>query len=306
MKSQKARLALSALLTLSSAIAQAQGPAAPKEAKEAAPAPVAPVAAPAPVAPPAPAPAAPPAATAPVGSPMTQPVVVLPPPAFAKPPEREVKFKAPPIKPPRRHGNAGAPFALGMGVAMRWRGDAGYEKLHAKDRQNEFDLFASYDVYQPIRRIVIAAGVNYRHTELGDKPNVTLKTNAVQADVIARYTLTSFLFPQLRAGFGAQLARIDLADESGEFKAHDKSASAAGSIGAGLVIQTPRRAFETRRGKLASLSFGFLVEGGYAFAAPATFYAQVDSGSELDAGPVKLGKLDMAGPYLRLNGIIRF
>lgn len=237
---------------------------------------------------------------------MTQPVVVLPPPAFAKPPEREAVFKAPRIKPPKRYGDAGAPFALGMGVAIRFRSDSGYQKLNAQDHQNEFDLFASYDVYQPIKRFVIAAGINYRHAELGDDPTVSLKTNAVQADVIARYTLTTFLFPQLRAGFGAQLSRIDLSDESGGFEAHDKSASAAGSVGAGLVIQTPRRAFETRRGWLASLSLGLLVEGGYAFAAPATFYAQVKSESELDAGTIKLGQLKLSGSYLRIGGVIRF
>jgi hypothetical protein len=251
----------------------------------------------------APAPTAPAAA---YGTAPTAPIVVLPPPRFASPPPKQIAFTAPPIEEKRRYGDAGAPFAIGMGGAIRFRSDAGYQKLHAGDHQTELDLFASYDVYQPVRRIVIAAGLNYRNAQLGDDQTVAINTNAIQADVIARYTLTTFLFPQIRAGVGAQLSRIDLEDSSGQFSAHDHSASASGSIGAGLTIQTPRRLFETRRGRLASLSLGVLVEGGYAFAAAANYHLKVSSDSDLADSEIALGKLDLGGPYLRINGVVRF
>jgi hypothetical protein len=232
---------------------------------------------------------------------------VLPPPKFApQPATRQVAFSGPPIQEKRRYGDAGAPFAIGMGGAFRFRSDPGYKKLHAGDHQTELDIFASYDVYQPVRAIVIAAGLNYRNAQLGDDQVVTLTTNNIQAELIARYTLTTFLFPHIRAGLGAQLSRIDLEDPTGQFSAHDHSASASGSIGGGLTIQTPRRLFETRRGRLASLSVGILVEGGYAFAAAASYHLKVSSDSDLADSQIALGKLDLGGPYLRVIGVVRF
>jgi hypothetical protein len=189
---------------------------------------------------------------------------------------------------------------------MRFRSDSGYRQLHAGKRQNELEVFASYDVFQPVRRIVLAAGISYRHAELGDDETLAIETNAVQADLIARFTLATWLFPQLRAGLGAQLSRADLHDFGGDFRAHDRSAGAAGSLGGGVLFQTPRRLFETHGGRLSSLVIGLLVEGGYAFTGAADYQLKVKAESDLGSARIALGKLGLSGPYLRLAGVVRF
>jgi hypothetical protein len=213
-------------------------------------------------------------------------------------------FRAPPIKPKRRYGNAGAPFMFGVGASLRFRSDRGYRQLRAGKQQSEFELSAAYDVFQPVRRIVFAAGLDYRYAALGDPDSLQVRTNAVQVDLIARYTLALWLFPYLRAGVGAQLTRIDLDDDV--FRAHDRSAGATGSIGAGFTLQTPRRLFETHGGRLASLSFGLLLEGGYAFASAADYKLKIKSSGDLPVARIPLGKLDLGGPYLRILGVLRF
>jgi hypothetical protein len=266
---------------------------------------------PAPSAAPAPVPAPVPSAPAPQAAPTAQPVpaapVAIPPPKYRVPPPQIVyTFKEESIRPKRRYGDAGAPFAIGIGGTLRFRSDPGYEKLDAEDRQAELELFGSYDVLQPIRRIVIAAGISYRHLDLGDEDSVAVITHAVQADVIARYTLTRWLFPHVRAGIGAQLSRAELHDDSGDLNAHDRTSGVTGSLGAGLTLQTPPRLFETYRGRLSSLSVGLLLEGGYAFAASAKYQLEVDSDSDLESPAVTFGNLDLGGPYLRIAGVVRF
>ncbi len=249
------------------------------------------------------APAAP-AEVAPGQAPAAAPAT-LPPPRFARAPT--VVYRAPVLEPrKRRYGKAGAPFTLAVGGALRFRSEPGYRQLRAQGVQREFDVSASYDLFQPLRRLVIAAGVNYRLMFLGDQDSLEVTTHAVQADVIVRYTAATWLFPQLRAGVGAQLARAKLRDESAQFRAEDRTASAAGSIGAGLLFQTPRRLFETYNGHLASLAIGLLVEGGYAFASDAEFKLKVKSESDLPNLPIALGKLSLGGPYLRIMGVVRF
>jgi hypothetical protein len=233
-------------------------------------------------------------------------VIVTRPPTAYVPPPRVYVFTAPPIEPKRRYGNAGAAFTFGMGAALRFRSDSGYAKLGSDKHQTELELFASYDVYQPVRRIVLAAGVSYRHADLGDDDVLGVTTNAVQADAIARFTVAPWLFPQVRVGLGAQLARADLHDSAGDYRAHDHSAGVTGSLGGGFLVQTPRRLFETRAGRLSSLVLGMLIEGGYAFAGAADFHLKVKADSNLDSPRITLGKLDLGGPYLRIAGVVRF
>jgi hypothetical protein len=232
---------------------------------------------------------------------------MLPPPNFQTARAPRVVYRAPLVEPrKRRYGNAGAPFTIAVGGALRFRSDRGYRQLHAQGLQREFDVSASYDVFQPVRRVVIAAGLDYRLGFLGDQDSFEVATHAVQADVIMRYTATTWLFPQLRAGVGAQLARAQLRDESAEFRAQDRTASAAGSVGAGVLVQTPRRLFETHNGRVSSLVLGLLVEGGYAFAREADFKLKVKSNSDLPNLPIAVGKLPLGGAYLRIAGVVRF
>lgn len=237
------------------------------------------------------------------GAPAVQPPV-LPPLRFRTRAPRSHVFRAPPIKAKRRYGNAGAPFFFGIGASLRFRADHGYRQLRAAKQQNEFELTAAYDVYQPVRRLVFAAGLDYRYAALGDSDSLQVLSNAVQLDLIVRYTLATWLFPHLRAGVGAQLTRIDLDDDV--FRAHDRTAGATGSVGAGFTLQTPRRLFETHGGRISSLSFGVLLEGGYAFASAADYQLKIKSRGDLPVARIPLGKLDLGGPYLRILGVVRF
>jgi hypothetical protein len=154
--------------------------------------------------------------------------------------------------PPRKYGNAGAPFAVGLGGAVHFRPDAGYRALGAGKQQGALDLFASYDVLQPVRPLVLAAGINYRHERAGDQDSVALTQHTLHAEVSARYTLTTWLFPHLRAGIGLNTAVARLSDDLGGFSARDRATSISGALGGGLTLRTPRRAFETRNGRVSS------------------------------------------------------
>jgi hypothetical protein len=193
---------------------------------------------------------------------------------------------------------------FGIGGSLRFRSDHGYRQLHSAKQQSEFELTGAYDVFQPVRRLVFAAGLDYRYAAFGDSDTLLILTHAVQADLIARYTPASWLFPHVRAGIGAQLSRADLDDDV--YKAHDRNASVTGSLGAGFTLQTPRRLFETWGGHLASLSLGLLLEGGYAFASAADFQLKIKTNSDLPLARIPLGKLDLGGPYLRILAVVRF
>jgi hypothetical protein len=81
----------------------------------------------------------------------------------------------------------------------------------------------------------------------------------------------------------------------------------AGSLGGGLSLRTPPRTFESRRGRLSSLSFAFLTEAGYTFASAAHVTGTPRGGtSDVERGSVSLGALSRSAPYVRLMGVARF
>jgi hypothetical protein len=211
-----------------------------------------------------------------------------------------------PAKPPRRHGDAGAPFAVGIGGGMRFRNGSGYRKLGDADRQSEFDLFGSYDVYQPMPRIVFAVGLNYRYGHVGDSDLLVVKSHTAQAELNVRYTLTTWLFPHVRGGVGVITSVADFSDAAGSFSASDRSTGATGSLGGGFTLRTPRRLFETRGGHLASLSIGLLVEAGYVFAPTADYTLRPKSNADVEQSSISLGKLEQGGAYLRFLAVVRF
>jgi hypothetical protein len=208
--------------------------------------------------------------------------------------------------PPRKYGNAGAPFAVGLGGAIHFRGEAGYRALGANKQQGALDLFASYDVFQPVRPLVLAAGIDYRYERAGDPDSVELTQHTVHAEISARYTLTTWLFPHVRAGVGLNTAVARLDDDVGAFSADDRATSISGALGGGLTFRTPRRAFETRNGRVSSFSLGLLVEGGYLLAPAASFKLQPKRDSDIEQQAIDLGKIVRSGAYLRILGVARF
>lgn len=228
------------------------------------------------------------------------PVYRLPPPRLQPLQVREAP------RPPRVYGNAGAPFAVGLGGAIHFRREAGYRALGANKRQGALDLFASYDVFQPVRPLVIAAGINYRYEYAGDDQTVELTQHTVHAELSLRYTLTRWLFPYLRGGIGLNAASVRLVDDAGGFNAEDRATSISGALGGGFNLRTPARAMETRRGHLSSLSFGLLIEGGYLLTPAAAFKLEPKRDSDIAQERIDLGKIARSGAYLRILAVARF
>jgi hypothetical protein len=304
-------------------------PAAPATAEPSAPAaptpaePSAPPAAPVPAEPAAP--ALEPALEPPAGSRAAQeppPARPLPPaahplprPAAAQPPAQRVILPPPRIQPvedfeppPRRHGPAGGPLLLGIGPSFVWRHDPGYDYVTEEKRAAGVELFASYDVLAPVPALVIAAGLDYRRIAGTSRDDdVGVVQHLLLADVTARLRLgPSWLSPHVRAGFGLAADRARLDDESGETLLEERDLGWAASFGGGLTVRTPLRMFETRGGKLSSLSFGLSAEAGYTLAPEAEFRRGRDRHAGIARAPLDLGGLERRAPYLRVALVTRF
>jgi hypothetical protein len=204
---------------------------------------------------------------------------------------------------PRKYGNAGAPFAFGIGGGFTWNDDPGYA-LVGKQRQGHFETFASYDVLQLAPRLVVSLGASLRRRRAdGDLLEIT--DHLIQGDLLARFALASWLWPQLRASFGAAITQVRLKDAGGAIE--DRDVAPASTFGGGIIVRTPTRAFESQRGKLASLSFGLLTEAGYTLGRAASIQGTPSGGSsDVERSAVRLGKLNRSVPYLRLAGVVRF
>ena len=209
-------------------------------------------------------------------------------------------------RPPRRYGDAGAPFAFGVGASSIWRNDRGYELFSEHARSTGVELFASYDVWAPGRVVVLAAGLSFRSEQHDAAEELTIAHNSLQADLTARFQATRWLWPHVRVGAGFIATRFDARDRGSDIAYEDRDRGFLGSVGGGFTLRTPSRLFETHRGRLSSLSFGVLLEGGYAFAQPASLVAKPTGTSEIDRMAFSAGELDRGGPYMRILFVVRF
>ncbi len=207
---------------------------------------------------------------------------------------------------PRVRGDAGAPFSLGMGGGVVWNQDKAYGHTKTSGHTPQFDMLLSYDVVQLTKRVVVSLGASLRrgHAE-GDVLSIT--DNTLQAELMARFAGTSWLWPHARASVGAAFTRLKV-EELGlgaDIEANDRAL--ASSFGGGLTLKTPTRAFESRTGRFASLSFGILVEGGYTLASEGKFSGVSSGGtSDVTRSRVRLGSIDRNAPYLRILAVTRF
>jgi hypothetical protein len=212
---------------------------------------------------------------------------------------------SPPPPEPRRHGRAGAPFALALGPGFMWRGGSA-QRVLTSDRANAgFELLATYDVWAPSARAVVAAGLDLRLEHLGDPDELAVWHRSVQAELQPRFRVTRWLWPHLRVAVGMVSTRFRLSDLGGlDFADHD--VHVASTLGAGFTLRTPARLFETHRGRLSSFSIGVSIEGGYTFAKAATLRAKPTSDSDLTQATFALGDVERSGAYLRALGVFRF
>lgn len=286
------------LLTLATAGARAQ---------EAAPAPVAPLeVAPTEASTPVPQPAPPTSApAAPYDPSVHHPARAgaavqyrLPQPYVTPPPRPEPK-------PPRRHGRAGAPFALALGAGFMWRGASSQRALTDDASNAGFELLATYDVWAPTPRLIVAAGLDLRTERIGDPDALAVYHRTVQAELQPRIQVTRWLYPHVRLAVGVVSTRLRLEDASGlDFT--DRDAHVAGTLGAGFTLRTPARTFETYAGRLSSLSLGLTLEGGYTLAPEASLRAEPSADAEIARTTFSLGTLKRSGAYLRAMIALRF
>ena len=297
-------------------------PAVPAETPVATPAPAEAVSAPA--APVAPAPAVSPPAEA-VTTPAAVSVFPPPPPppsgvvyqpaptrvVLLAPRARAVRPRAKPV-----YGDAGAPFAIGAGLSFSWPTDAAYKLTGRGDTLTHGELFASYDVWQPVKKLVLSTGVHFRSLVGNKVDRAEVSERAIQADLTARYTLASWLFPHVRVAGGGVGTIFRINDEqsyrsSGDDQRvtyEDKDWAFLGTLGAGFTLRTKARAFESDGGRVSSLSLGLLVEGGYTLAPAAKLKLDPirSPASGLDVRTGQAGSLDRSAPYLRMAGVLRF
>lgn len=220
-----------------------------------------------------------------------------PPQAYVTPP--------PPPPEPRRYGRAGAPFALALGPGFMWRGAGGTRALTSDAANAGFELLATYDVWAPSPRLIVAAGIDTRFEHLGDPDALAVWHRMVQAELQPRFQLTRWLWPHLRAAVGVVVTRFRLEDLD-SFDFEDRDAHVASTLGAGFTLRTPSRLFETHRGRLSSFSIGLTLEAGYTYAKAASLEATPTADSELARATFSLGELERSGAYLRALVALRF
>jgi hypothetical protein len=66
--------------------------------------------------------------------------------------------------------------------------------------------------------------------------------------------------------------------------------------------------FETRRGEMAPLSVGVMVEGGYTLAAPLEMKVNGSGPDDRDIALIEsdIHDLDRSGPFMRMSLVVRF
>jgi hypothetical protein len=172
--------------------------------------------------------------------------------------------------------------------------------------QGQFDMYASYDLLQPVRRVVISLGASFRRAN-ASSDLLEMRDSTLQGDLLARVQMAEWLWPQLRASAGAVWTHVSLNDAGLGGTIADRDVAFAATLGGGIMLRTPTRLFETYRGRLASLSLGVLTEAGYAMAPAASVQGTPSGGSaDVARSSVQLGSLSRSGPYLRIMGVVRF
>ena len=214
-------------------------------------------------------------------------------------------------EPAREYGDAGAPFALGLSFDAPWYSDPGYDVYAEDDAAARFGLWVGYDVASLSDDMIAAVELGWGHeNEEGEALRVAdtrLTTNVLYGGVTVRWVPISWLQPHARLAGGAalvdgELRAADTFHEGGDGLFEDLI-SPYGSAGLGFTVRTPTRTFESRKGRLASLSFGLMLEGGYTLAAPLELELEgprprAPTRPVAAPGP---GELERSGPYIRVS-----
>ena len=213
----------------------------------------------------------------------------------------------------RIHGDAGAAWGVGMGVSNRLYRHRSYDAFADEDVNQRFDVWLSHDLLSLSANLIAAGELGFgsesaHNTELLDGALSTkLRSYHLHAGVNLRWVLAPMFQPHLRAVFAPAIIRAELELEQDGTHLQESHFSPAADLGVGFTLRTPTRLFETRGGRLASLSLGLLLEVGFSFAKALPLALQSDGEEGMIAREsADLGRLIRSGPYLRSTLVARF
>jgi hypothetical protein len=220
---------------------------------------------------------------------------------------------APPQPPaPVVHGNAGAAFGLGLSADAIFHNDVGFRLFDERKASSRLGIWASHDLATLKPRWIVDGELGFG-VEANDANNLFngdvqahLGTSTFHGALSLRWDACSMFAPHVRVSGGVSLLDLEL-NLSGEPSEKDHAVSGFGALGAGFLVHTPARLFESRNGKLASLSLGIMFEAGYALRSAVDFALKNHGDSRsIEVVNAKLGRLDLSGAYVRTSLVARF
>ncbi len=215
-------------------------------------------------------------------------------------------------QPEREYGDAGAAIAVAVSLETPWNHDIGFDLFSDDDVSTRFGLWATYDLLAIHDDVFVAAGAGVDFESLDENDllsgqlNTDLDAVIGYATAVVRYVPVAWLQPHVRLSGGAERVIVKL-DFAGE-RFRDEGTLPFASLGAGITLRSPTRMFESRRGTFAALSFGLMIEGGYALVSPLQVTLDGEGPAERDIAleESELGELERSGPFMRVSLVARF
>jgi len=213
---------------------------------------------------------------------------------------------------PVRHGDAGAVIAVGLSMELPWHTESAFDLFSENDVGQRYGLWATYDVLALGESAFVAAGAGFdvEQMEVEDLFASSLDTElsavVLYGTAVLRYVPVDWLQPHARLSLGGQFVRSRLA--FGDNTYQNDGDLPFGSLGAGFTLRTPTRLFESRRGDMAALSFGIMIEGGYALVSTLEMKVDGRGPDDRDITLIEsdLEDLDRSGPFMRMSLVARF
>jgi len=212
----------------------------------------------------------------------------------------------------RTPGDAHARFTLALEVSAISRDDEGWRRFDRGTLSPRFGLAVAYDLV-PIHKqltllVELGAGLenDESHDLLGLGTSAELSSQTLHAGLGLRWDPLRWLSPHIRAWGGASLFQLDIRGTNQAFET-GHATSVFGALGAGFLLHTPPRLFESDTGKLAAFQLGLLVEAGYALRSQLDFSLRTQPDARrIEVIDASLGRLSLTGWYLRFAFVIRF
>jgi hypothetical protein len=223
--------------------------------------------------------------------------------------EREPHHAYEKMPAPRAPSDAHAWFMIGLQADAIFHTSPGWKLFDSSRANARLGGFFAHDIGQLPNRLSLAAELGFGIEDMqggwlnGQIP-AELRSQTFYAGLQLRWDALSFLTPQLHAWGGASLFQLQL---QGEADQESHAVSGFGALGAGVLLHTPPRTFETASGHFAAFQFGVLLEAGYALRSSIDFSLQNHAAANsIAVVNADLGRLKLSGAYLRSALVVRF